>query len=63
MAFAHLGKTEDMPVVLTNPGARGGIDGEDISEDRWQRDTIFYRFEPAHEVRKFVLFAASTAIN
>jgi len=52
-----------MPVILADPRTGGGIEWEDISQDRWQENTIFFRFEPAYEVRKLVLFAASTAVN
>ena len=52
-----------MPVILADPRTGGGIEWEDISQDRWQENTIFFRFEPAYEVRKLVLLAASSAIN
>src|SRR6266849_6691568 len=52
-----------MPVILTDPGACSSTEGEDISQDRRQKKTIFYRFKPTYEVRKFVLLASSTPIN
>jgi hypothetical protein len=39
------------------------MEWKDIPQDRWQERTIFYRFQPAHEVGELVRFAASTAIN
>src|SRR5262249_17897316 len=62
-ALAHLGKAEQVPVIFADTGARGGIDGEDISKDRWEQDAILYRLQPADEIRKFVLPAASTSID
>jgi len=50
-------------VVLTNPCPEGGGEWEDMPQDRWRREMLLDRLQPAHKVCKLVLFATSTAIN
>jgi hypothetical protein len=62
-SFAYLSKTEETPVIFANPRANCRMERKDITQERWRRKIALYRLQPANEISKLVLLAASAAIN